>query len=292
LDHSTIDQDFDLRNSPSLDTVSKLLIAKGISLQKDSRGSVEKDRLNDDQSRLEKIVKEGFDAIDALIHDDSSPPLGLRRKERVNSGNSYLMSGALVTGGGKTLDEIPTNDIRGFSNSPVIIRHHCIKPDYPEPVFAPILDDKASEVESTIVVATSSNTTPTQASPYRHSHIIETKESKQDGNCNLIQSGSSQTEGTPTRRQTPIPAPEPWRGVGLANPFGDNSLPALPSNRRQPSQPRASGMSTVRGSSDTYLCKLQESSPKFLSHRFEPMSSSPLKRRSLRIKAKKAKQGR
>jgi len=289
LDQDTIDQGFDLQNGTASHTDTKLLIAKGIRLQKDRRGSIGKDRLNDGQRRLAKIVKEGFDASDTLIRDDPNPPLGLRRREYVYSSNPYLMSGALVTGGKKALDGFLTT---GIAEDPgdTVIRYDCIKPSPPEPIFAPFLNDMATVTESTVSGVNSGNTTPNQASPCGHTRIADSKESKQNGNCNLFQYGSPQTHGTPTRRQTPVPPPEPWRGLGLANPFSENPLPTFPNNGRQPSQSRTLSTSLTVGSSpDTYLRKLRGGEPEFLLARFEPMSS-PLLRRSLRLKAQKRKQ--
>ncbi|KAI0396649.1 hypothetical protein F5Y17DRAFT_471984 [Xylariaceae sp. FL0594] len=198
----------DSRKATASDTNANLLTAGGIRLSRDSHGTPAKGRLDDSQRRLEKIVNEGFDAIDKLIRDDPNPTCGLRRKRDVYSGNPYLMSGALVAGGTEALNTVPATG-KVAKPDDVLAGHSLPRPKHPEPVFAPFLEGMTGVAESVVYAVNNDRTAPKQADPCKHSRVIQSEGSTQNVDGEPAQSGCSQTLGETTRRNTPIPAPEP-----------------------------------------------------------------------------------
>ncbi|KAI0539244.1 hypothetical protein GGR58DRAFT_500311 [Xylaria digitata] len=66
-----------------------------------------------------------------------------------------------------------------------------------------------------------------------------------NGECNQYVENSArpsshQLQLSHSRRVTPVPAPQPWRLLGIRNPFGDG-LPRTPTKRGQPRHSRATG---------------------------------------------------
>ncbi|KAI2636150.1 hypothetical protein GGS21DRAFT_69744 [Xylaria nigripes] len=77
---------------------------------------------------------------------------------------------------------------------------------------------------------------------------------------NKVEAGTSQQQRTPQRRrETPVPAPQPWRRLGLENPFinrSSNNTPRTPVNGKQGSRLtlntfQTNGKSHVKESSGT-----------------------------------------
>ncbi|KAI1757080.1 hypothetical protein F4782DRAFT_525847 [Xylaria castorea] len=134
------------------------------------------------------MIEESFKNLDALVYDTPNPPLGLRKKEHVDSGNPYYMSGALT-------DPSPTQFKGGLS------------------------------------VARSAGDTKTDPmncrEPMQRSNLFPTPVE------NGAQPSSPQVRPSSSRRETPIPAPQPWTGLGIQNPFADH-LSHNPTNRGQP----------------------------------------------------------
>lgn len=189
--------------------------------------------------RLDEMLEESFKNIDALVYDTPHPPLGLRKKKHVDSGNLYYMSGALSTDPsprhvrGNPFLARSTGDMKTYTmdnkfkstnqsaerdeeGNAGLNQFGSGNKDRNENQFTPSPPSCGSRGISTPSITSQSNS-PGESSG-------------EDGKS--VQNGA-RLSSRQVQRETPIPAPQPWTGLGILNPFSDHLL-RTPTNRGQP----------------------------------------------------------
>ncbi|KAI0874113.1 hypothetical protein GGS24DRAFT_357075 [Hypoxylon argillaceum] len=153
-------------------------------------------RLADNRRRLDKIVKEGFEAFDDCIRDSPNVfPFGLHSQSQVSSGSPYYMSGALQ------INQVPfvLESVEDWSTAP-----------------------SPSDHRSTGISTLSSLSN----SPDKMSSGGETSVQYNP------QTPSYQAQPNSSQRETPVPPLEPWVQLGIPNPFGVG-IPRTPTVQSQ-----------------------------------------------------------
>ncbi|KAI0548255.1 hypothetical protein F4679DRAFT_324116 [Xylaria curta] len=186
-----------------------------------------------DRRRLDKMIEETFNSFDALVYDTPNPPLGLRKKKHVYSGNPYYMSGALL------IDPSPSQ-VKGDQSMARPTDTKIDLMNYHEPMKRSNLfstPGSHSEEETAGVDQSGFGNIEAQAGRNRNqsppsppnciSTLLDSFLSKSN------EDGKARPPSHQTRRETPIPAPQPWTGLGISNPFADH-LPHTPPNRSRP----------------------------------------------------------
>ncbi|KAJ8123918.1 hypothetical protein O1611_g9483 [Lasiodiplodia mahajangana] len=236
-------------------------------------------RLTENRRRLDKIVEEGFAAIDSCIYDTPNPPLGLRRRHHVPSGDPCYMSGAFEPHPG------PSH----IGKNPFILK--SIENDEEFPIDPAILS------EGHMQGAELSN------------YGLQGDEGQNQSTLSVSDSGpaGSSAPSTPSRNpfvimagqhvpfvlvgqhETPVPAPQPWKQLGVADPFAENS-------QRSPSSQTMPHSSHTQQAEETspFTVKAQsygvpEPNPSSMS---DPPSNPPKKKKKKKNKQRNKKRNR
>ncbi|KAI0457650.1 hypothetical protein F5B21DRAFT_520702 [Xylaria acuta] len=207
-----------------------------------------------DQRRLDEMIKEHFKNIDALVYDTPNLPLRLRKKKHVDNGDPCYMSGALSTDPSPSKVKGSSSIARSTGGMKIGLTNRCEPMQRSDlvskPIFHPNLKStnksakKGEEGDASLNQSGSGNKqvragrnqnestpSPSGSSPSNSS----SERSEEDGEP--VQNGarlsSRQVRPSSSRRETPVPAPQPWTGLGIPNPFTDHLL-HTPTNRGQP----------------------------------------------------------
>ncbi|KAI0433682.1 hypothetical protein F5Y09DRAFT_338500 [Xylaria sp. FL1042] len=226
----------------------------------------EKRRLIEGRRRLDDIVGQGFDALDSLVFDLPDSPLSRYRRRRADNESPYYMSGALVvsspaqaksnTFAAGLADEVredlvyprpPFIELSVSSHGPAghdsvtpcYYPHHnlkdmngCHNKDQREKssLSQIELDKHQSQVDQN-----QNRPTPELSNSYSRiwvpSGFLKGFLGQVRGKCNDSVQNSAQTspqvQPSSSRRETPIPAPQPWKELGIMDPFRDETpIPA------------------------------------------------------------------
>ncbi|KAI0413893.1 hypothetical protein F5X98DRAFT_390376 [Xylaria grammica] len=243
--------------------------------------TAEERRLLEGRRRLDEIIKQCFQTVNTLIYD--TPDTDGERE--IDSGNHpYYMSGALLPDASAEGNPFTAGSADDVGRDPINPRLLLIEPSFSlyEPIFpedpAPLppiphklestagsLDEyqeeahrirsdnepfRVCQVQNRLTSPHSnwgsSNLLMPSGSPLRDSSGKIDSECDESIEGNPRQS-SDQAQPGSSRRVTPVPAPQPWRRLGIRNPFGDD-LPRTPTKRTHPdrhqaiSTPRAKGI--------------------------------------------------
>ncbi|KAI8948935.1 hypothetical protein F4801DRAFT_580973 [Xylaria longipes] len=230
------------------------------------------DRWTEARRRLDEIIEDSFKNLDALVYDTPNPPLGLRKKTHVDSGNPYYMFGALLTESspsqvkGSSSATKSTGDMKmdSMDRRPLSSSPPELMPSS-DPVSKPVchcslkttnnITEKHEEGNAGLNQSGSGNkqiragqnqsqSTPSPLGCHSRGISIPSsssslnssgKNNREDGEPvqNGARPSSRQIRLSSSRRETPIPAPQPWTRLGIPNPFDDH-LPQTPTNRDQP----------------------------------------------------------
>ncbi|KAI8632234.1 hypothetical protein F5Y19DRAFT_492115 [Xylariaceae sp. FL1651] len=260
-------------------------ILKNNSVQGVTRASAKEHRLLAPRRRLDRIVKEGFEAIDAHVYDTPNPPLGIVRKRHIHTGKPYNMSGGLSTDPttvkynwlSASTAENKKEDTTEILNAPFRIRgpqHPVYKPRIIEKVSLPTFPPSSFNDESSSTL-----------SSYRFSSAKSSNGTDNENRVsvqNQVQTVQDQIQPNQSQRKTPVPAPQPWRKLGIQNPFDDEQPPASikqsqssPFQAQPASAPQISSTGTQgsKGKESNGTSGL-DSSPIARSHRLVPKSEN------------------
>lgn len=219
-----------------------------------------KQQLVKSQRRLDDVVRQGFSALDDCVYDTPDQPLGLRKKGHVHRENPYYMSGALLTDpslGQAEGSSYVVGSVKGAKRDPIASRpplstpsissHKLMQPsELAPPAFyrkqktlSGSVNDSSTEKSGLYQVEPYSHQLrvthdPDQSTPSRPHRVPALSGSLWNSSDGIIgeDRGSSQNgsqtfshEVQPSRsrrRETPVPAPQPWRGLGMENPFSSD----------------------------------------------------------------------
>lgn len=214
-----------------------------------------KQQLVESQHRLDGLVRQGFSTLDDCVYDTPNPPLGLRKKRQVDSGKPYYMSGALLTY--PSLSQVKgspyvVRSVAGAKKDPIAPRPLLITPSIsshvpmqPTEVATPAFNRKLKTISRGVNNSPTEKSALPQVEPYNHqlqvtpdpnqsmpsrshramelSGSLWNSSDGMSGEDRWSQNGTraSSHECRPysRRRETPVPAPQPWRGLGMENPF-------------------------------------------------------------------------
>ncbi|TRX90186.1 hypothetical protein FHL15_008914 [Xylaria flabelliformis] len=197
-----------------------------------------------DRRRLDKMIEETFNNFDTLVYNTPNPPLGLRKKKHVYSGNPYDMSGALSIDPGPSQVKGDQSIATPTGETKIDLMNYCEPTKHSNSISAP---GSHSEEETSGVDQFGFGSEQAQAGRNQNQYMTSPPDYSLRGVSTLFDSflsRSNEDDGNPlgngarlssyqTRRKTPIPAPQPWTGLGISNPFTDH-LPHTPPNRGRP----------------------------------------------------------
>lgn len=229
------------------------------SLPEEAKQRKSKKQLVTSQHRLDDIVRQGFSAIDYCVYDTPIPPLGMRKKSRVDGGEPYYMSGALLTdpslsqaeGSRYAVGSVDCANKDPLASKPLLITPSTSSHESMQPSGSalPAFHRKPKIMSGSINESSTEKSSLYQAEPYNHqlqvnhdpNHYMPSRShhvlalSSPFGNTSdgmTVEHWGSSQNGTRTssvedrpcssRRETPVPAPQPWRGLGMENPFSSN----------------------------------------------------------------------
>ncbi|KAI0442095.1 hypothetical protein F4803DRAFT_383871 [Xylaria telfairii] len=172
------------------------------------------------------MLEQGFKNIDALVYDTPFPPLGLHKKKHIESGNPYHMSGALSTNPGPSqVRGSPTdNKFKGTNQS-------AEKDEEGNSALNQFGSDNKDRNENQSTPSPPGFGSRDIPMPSSTSQSSSRGENSGEGG-KLVQNGARPSSHH-VQRETPIPAPQPWTGLGILDPF-NNHLLRTPTNRNQP----------------------------------------------------------
>ncbi|KAI1817730.1 hypothetical protein GGS20DRAFT_599316 [Poronia punctata] len=168
--------------------------------EKKAYATPEKYGAKDKQAYLEKIVTSGFDTVDACIRDIPNSSFSFKHEGQGHSSDLDTMSGAL----GKP-------EFSGLQSTVIY------SPSHPSTFFSPSLDafvkrlntiSKAKQSDipdgfarrSNLNIASFSNHMDNNGAGLKQSHLLSPAEITR----------------SQYRRETPVPAPEPWKSLGIS----------------------------------------------------------------------------
>ncbi|KAI0858532.1 hypothetical protein F4860DRAFT_516747 [Xylaria cubensis] len=233
------------------------------------------------------MIEETFNNFDALVYDTSNPPLGLRKKEHVYSGDPYYMSGALSIDPGPNQVKRDQSIATPTGETKMDLMNDCAPMKHSNLISAP---DSHSEEETAVMDQFGFGDEQAQAGRNRNQYMPSPPNYSLQGIPTLFDSflsNSNEDNGKPlgngarpssyqTRRKTPIPAPQPWTGLGISNPFADH-LPHTPPNRGRPDFLETASAPQMEGNALS-LSENQVDGRRASMNGFPGPDSSPLKR--------------
>ncbi|KAI1425397.1 hypothetical protein F5Y12DRAFT_373894 [Xylaria sp. FL1777] len=273
----------------------------------------EERRLIESRRRLDRIVGQGFKRFDACVYGSPDPPVRHYMREHGGSESLHYMSGALVDSAPIHTNSNPlsagsANGMReDLANSrPLLIEQNAssYKPREHEDLTSrfsslelkginmsrnQVQQENSSlnqvESDNQQFQAVQNRNRATSASHHDSSRLWIPSDSpcnsscKTGGKCNKSVQNSPrllhQVRQSRSWRQTPIPAPQPWRKLGILDPFRDD-LSSTPINKSPSRRPwTASPSQKIKITSNPP--KPRVSGWKISAKGSSELSSSPLK---------------
>ncbi|KAI0409432.1 hypothetical protein F4802DRAFT_593083 [Xylaria palmicola] len=227
-DNTVLSNNMSFPNQSTLENIDDSPLARGPDEQTEARLC------------LVQIAHPGFEAIDALVYDTGNQPPCSHHEGRFYCKEPYYMSGALLTNPSPDHAIASPSLVSSTNDSRDLIDSRILQASLPQPKdtsfnlsSSPVyLAPKSANVD-----ANNGHRGDSDLSTLSGAHSWNCSDEMSGGHGKTIHAGSpSQAQQSPRWRKTPIPAPQPWRRLGMLTPFSDE--PSAPTEHSQSPRPQ------------------------------------------------------